>query len=177
MILTLAYFNGDLFIDSLTGSQPVQLSVQSKVTSLIGKHENEFLYLILGEMFAKEFLAGIAGHLPAAIPAPWKALYDKLFTTQTDGTTTFYYSVVANYVFNFYLRSLLSMTTTSGEGKAKIDGMENVSNWDKIIANWNSMVDQLWVVWDFLHDNAATYTTYKESEVDGFIGEKLTIFQ
>jgi Ni,Fe-hydrogenase I cytochrome b subunit len=153
-ILSTSYFIGELMVPNIQGSTVPALSVQSKITLLIDRWEVAFLRKMLGKAFADEFLTHAAD-----TSGIWHNLKDKIYITPTAPATA-YRSPVACYVYNFYLKSMLSVTTGSGEGKAKIDGSDSISSWQKIITNWNDMVDQIIELRQWLDDNASTYTTY-----------------
>lgn len=66
------------------------------------------------------------------------------------------HSVIANYVYYYWMRDKVSMTTGIGEAKAKSENASVVSPAYKMAKAWNEMVEEIWSLTNYL--TASKYT-------------------
>ena len=161
MIIDQSYFVGEINIPGT--DKP---DVQERLTWFIAKYEPVLLRALLGHTLYKAFLAGKgAGEVPGE-----QRFLDLLNGVEfSTGSRTEYWpgliqpgegygrSLIANYVYYWYMRDQASQTTAVGEAQAGTDGAARVSPALKMVRAWNEMsasIDELFV---FLSANMATY--------------------
>lgn len=157
-VIDTSYFFGELSI-----SQPT-----ATLQMLIDSRESELLTKLLGYELNKLYTAGIAAGSPAQ---KWLDLRDgKEYTTGggvltkwpglrfTVGTAK--KSLVANYVYWFYLLDNITFTTPSGQKKSELP--VNALPDHKMIRAWNEMVNWNFQLNTFLLNHTADYPEYAD---------------
>jgi hypothetical protein len=86
-------------------------------------------------------------------------------------TTTYKSSIIANYVYYYYMKNMVTQTAMIGEVKANAENAAMNTVGYKQVKNWNDMVRQVRLLWEFLknkRDNtgALVYPEFNMSQVD-----------
>lgn len=76
------------------------------------------------------------------------------------GLRSIQWSPIAYYVYYNVIRETNSTVTKLGVTQASHENSLPVAPSQKLCDAWNKMVDSLWIMDDFLRQNAASYTTY-----------------
>lgn len=162
MLIDKAYFIGDNDIPNTDYEE-----VDSAVSRLISTRETEYLQLMLGITTAEEFRLGL---LEDPIPAEWLALKDgaPAYISLMNGRATKWnglvgtslLSPIADYCYYWYLRSQVSQS--AGVGEVETDNLNStrVSSKRKQAETWNRMVEQNWILYDYLRCNQEAYPEY-----------------
>lgn len=151
MILDHSYFVGELLIPGISGTSPGHIAAASDLDWFIAKYENEYLCAILGEDFADAVITDM--DLDAG---------DRVYT-ELEGKIwddDFKLSPVAAYVYYFYWRNRITESTQMNEVRTFSENAVNQSGMDKMVFAWNTMVELSQHIWDYLIDNAETYTLF-----------------
>ncbi len=85
-------------------------------------------------------------------------------------------SMIANYVYYWYMRNGVSTTTGTGEAKNKTENAFAVSSADKMIRAWNEMVEQVWELSGYLNYSALMYTDWNPSMILRNVYRKINAF-
>lgn len=156
-----SYFFGDLSISQPTAT--LQMMIDSK--------EPEFLIKLFGYELYKNYAVGIAAGSPAQ---KWLDLRDgKEYTTASGALTkwpglrftvgTAKKSLIANYVYWFYLEDNITFTTASGQKKSDLP--INAGPDGKMIRAWNEMVNWNFQLHNFLTEHADDYPEYRTTVI------------
>jgi hypothetical protein len=158
-IIDTTYFHGDLAVGQLT-SAAVAAGLQWKIDQL----EPRLLIELLGYELYKSFIAlpnttrhqdilnGKEYTNRAGRVTKWFGLKRQV-TAAVDGPPAIaatYSSLIANYVYYYYTKQNNTFTTGAGEGKAKVQNMEQASPRRKLAKAWNDMVDDNCELVEFL---------------------------
>lgn len=165
MFLTIAYFQGDLYLPNQIKSESVGHSSTSRQTIgennlnwFIEKYETEFLIELLGYTLFQNFKTGIHAESPLKI---WTDLRDYLYR-ESNG---FYFSPAANYVFFFVSRRGRTQTAVQGEIKGTMSYAEIAEDSDKLVKVWNDMCDMVSCFnCDFLSKRWDDYKGYSDGK-------------
>ena len=162
------YFIGEINIAQLS-----QQAVRDNLTVFIGKREPEYLEKALGYAFYQEFLAGLTADVQK-----WKDIRDGAEYTNEDGftkkwkglTNTDKISPIANYIYYWFSRDLVTFSTGTGEKEGKSDNAGNTSSILKQTRAYNEMVDMTLQLQDFLLNKkddagALVYDTFDIDQV------------
>lgn len=150
-LIDTTYFFGDLSIAQITNE-----AVETSVQLLIKQREPELLIDLFGYELYKNYLAGVATE------QKYKDVRDgKEYTTRAGKlakwrglkNSTLSQSLIANYVYYWYLRDQASVTTGTGEKTAKAQNASNASPRVKMARAWNQMVKWNWELVEFLLSN------------------------
>ena len=170
--------------ESYFDSQLLQLPVTNDVIVTILREEIErnqedYLYLILGEKMAQDFIYGIRNVSNDAYSADGKWL-NLLFGKKNNANQQYYNnwfgfsnhqtidnvgstrrrSPFANYLYYNYVQSKLSVTTGIGEVLPKFENGTNMPSYDKMLRVWNDMVDLHLRMHAFIMSNIYDYPDY-----------------
>lgn len=162
------YFVGDLHIASLSNSL-----VLARLTSFITKYEGQLLQDLLGYPLYKAFKAVIDEADPAQ---KWKDLRDGVEYTDVNDRTrkwmglrdsTSKRSIVANYVYYWWLRDKASATTEIGEvtDKAEATQPAQESANVKMVRAYNEMVEWIAELIMFLNSKVDDYPEWEDADV------------
>jgi hypothetical protein len=66
-------------------------------------------------------------------------------------------SLIANYVYYWYMRKQATQTTTVGEVATKTENAVRTSPGAKMVRAWNEMVQWIWEMYDFIETRPADY--------------------
>lgn len=158
-----SYFVGELNIPSTANP-----SVLGLLNLFIAQHEEELLQSVMGYALWKAYRDGIAASSP---DAKWTAIRDGAEYTSLQGyarkwnglaDATKKKSLIANYVYYWYMRDKASLTTIAGEVDAKTDVAGPVSAATKMCRAWNEMVLMIEELVLFLQAKIADYPEFKE---------------
>lgn len=173
------YFNREINIPGV--EKPL---VSGPLSKFIKEYEPRFLQKALGYEFYTEFWAAMEA---GSSESMWTEIVEGgTFThcgklVKWDGlraSTELKESIIANYVYYFFMRDNVSMTTGIGEVKSKSENSASASAAPKMCKAWNDMVRQLHVLWNFLQyktddDGEKVYDTFDCNAVEhchfGFI--------
>ena len=144
------YYYSNTLIVGLGCDSEGQRAKTTEVESFSARYEKKFLRNVLGDDLYDAFIAGFTG-TPAA---KWTALADKLrdVTAKT--------SPIANYVWYKWQEQSQQLSTATGDKSATELNLIRSSNYRKYVNVWNAMCDQLDDFYEWLNDNAATYTEW-----------------
>lgn len=134
----------------------------------IDEHEERLLTDLLGYSLYKDYKAGIA----AGSPDPkWLAIRDGLEYTNragilskwrglkfTDGTAK--KSLIANYIYWHWMDNEQTITTGTGEKKAKNQNADHATPAYKMVSAWNQMVFWNWELIEFLLSKQSDYPSF-----------------
>ena len=140
MLINEKYFKGELVIPNLkSGGNGISSQIASSnlelLLSFIDKYERRFLVFLLGRDCADEFYKEIES---GELSGKWLDLKNKLVDE------TLKLSPIANYVYYWYRRDNVSITTGVGEMETDSDNSVRVSPALKMCRAWNEMVE--WVI-------------------------------
>ena len=168
MIIDHTYFIGERNIPG-TG----KLDVQERLNYFIAKYEPKLLRALLGDSLYAAYKAGIAAGTP---DAKWLALKNgktyqeangktKIWTgfTVVDGINKF--SLIADYVYFYWMRDNASQSTAIGEVRNLTKESKPVSPEDKMRNAWNSMAEWIWELAHFLNCHTEDYPQWLEHDV------------
>ena len=162
----------------------LQLPVTNEVIVTIIREEidrmqEDYLYTLLGEKMAQDFIYGIRNVNNDSYSADGKWL-NLLFGKKNNANQQYYYnwfgfsnhkaidnvgstrrrSPFANYLYYHYVQSKLSTSTGVGESAPKFENAINVTSYDKLIRAWNDMVLLHLRMHEFIMNNIADYPDY-----------------
>lgn len=160
MLIDATYFVGEINIPG-TGN----LSIQERLDIFIETKEEELLLTLLGYELYRDLTAGLTAEAPEQ---KWKDLKNgKEYNDTTGklrkwnglikGTPPEAYSLIALYVYYWWMRDKASQTTPIGEAENKSDTSDLVSPAVKMSRAWNEMsrwIDELFL---FLESNKDVY--------------------
>lgn len=155
------YFVGEINIPETSNA-----SVLERLNFLIAKYEDQLLRDLLGNALYAAYTTGIV-----VTPTP-----ESKWTDLRDGKAYTYASVdqywpgfrkastkqslIANYVYYYWMKDKASHTTAIGEVKDNTDGGQRVNPIYKQIRAYNEMVDQVRELVKFLNSNTSIYTEW-----------------
>ena len=148
-IIDASYFQGEIKIAQLS-----QLPVKENLDWFINRYEGEILDKILGYSLAARFKAGLAED---PISPEWEALLNGTLY-DVDGKTRSWMgfrnsrkaSLVANYVYFFYMRNEVTQTVGIGTVSPFGENSERQSPAPKMVRAWNEMLDYIEELYYFL---------------------------
>ena len=140
MLINEEYFKGEIVIPNLNSvgngiSSQIASSNLELLLSFIDKYEKRFLVSLLGRCCADEFYKEIE---KGELSGKWLDLKNKLVDE------TLKISPIANYVYYWYRRNDVSITTGIGGMETDSDNSVRVSSALKMCRAWNEMVE--WVI-------------------------------
>ena len=140
MLINEEYFKGEIVIPNLNSvgngiSSQIASSNLELLLSFIDKYEKRFLVSLLGRCCADEFYKEIE---KGELSGKWLDLKNKLVDE------TLKILPIANYVYYWYRRNDVSITTGIGEMETDSDNSVRVSSALKMCRAWNEMVE--WVI-------------------------------
>lgn len=150
MAIDTTYFVGEIHIAQL--SQP---AVRDTLALFIGKYSTQYLEIALGYEFAKLYAAGIAAD---TVEDRWTELkggaeynnrkgYLKKWTGFENSDKK---SPIANYIFFWSTKDNATFAAGMGEMEGKSDNAKVAGYAVKQSRAWNEMVEQTWLLYDFL---------------------------
>lgn len=148
MLINEEYFKGEIVIPNLksSGNAASRFVANSNVELLnyfIAKYERKFLVELLGVKLCNEFIAGLTGD----VSGKWEELKNILVDEQV------HESIIANYVYYWFMRNNVTTTTGVGEVETETDNSTRVSPSLKMVSAWNEMVDGVKSVAGWLSSN------------------------
>lgn len=157
-LININFFEGDLYIP-----QKSEPSVTAMLNRYIDKYEQEYFQKVLGYDLAEDFYGGL--------PAPAAPL-DKLLTGELfDGIKgkekwngflpSANISPCANYIWCKYMeRQMVTQSTGAGEKVIEMQNAMDANPIEKLVANWNDMVNQHLVLARYFLANAITFPKF-----------------
>ena len=148
------------------------------IVLFIDQYEPKFLKKALGLAFYNTFWAAITTN-PAPVAGRWYdivagATYYKngelrewLGLKQPDIKK----SVIAQYVYWYYMRNQVTQSTRLGEVLTKKENADTVAPGYKMVNNWNDMAEQVCSLWDYLlnkrdDEGSLVYPEFDKTQVD-----------
>ena len=140
MLINEEYFKGEIIIPNLNSvgngiSNQIAGSNLELLKSFIAKYEKRFLVSLLGKDCADEFCGEIEKE---ELSGKWLDLKNRLVDEALK------LSPIANYVYYWYRRNDVSITTGVGEMETDSDNSVRVPPALKMCKAWNEMVE--WVI-------------------------------
>jgi hypothetical protein len=170
-LIDTSYFYGDLSIAQITNE-----AVEANVQRFIKQYEPELLADLLGYELYKNYLAGVA------TVQKYKDIRDGKEYTNRAGklakwrglkNNSISQSLIANYVYYWYLRNEASITTGTGEKTANAQNASNASPRVKMTRAWNQMAKWNMELVEFLVSNQTDYpefiSYYGSCELDNLL--------
>jgi hypothetical protein len=159
-ITTHQHFVGDI---NIPNADPTKVG-EGGLTVFINKYEPKLLSECLGyKMYTDMKQAFDAG----AVSGVWFNLFagakytDKYGRANNwPGFTAVGFNLIANYVYCNWMENSATYTTGGGEKKTKSTNADNTNGVVKMVNAWNQMVELLFVMDDFIVQNAADYPDY-----------------
>ncbi|CAL7961479.1 conserved hypothetical protein [Gammaproteobacteria bacterium] len=163
-IVATSFFTGQLTIAQLTES-----SVLTNLTAMIDKLEPEFLEKLLGYPLYKLYKTWDGNAV-----GKYKDLRDGLEYENRFGKSTKWYgfkrssvlSPIANYIYYWWLRKEVSVTSGNGERKANSAASINMSSVNKQVRAWNEMVEWNKEFWEFMYIKQDIYPEFDILRID-----------
>lgn len=153
MLIDLTYFSGEILI-----AQRSQLEVQEDLSKLIAKYEKKVLTDLFGKDMYTAFIAGIEE--PSPLPK-WTNLKNGVAGEWMGLTNADKLSLIANYVYFFYMRKENLQTVGIGTVETKADNAHKSSPVEKYVRAWNEMVDWICELHAYILANASEYPDYE----------------
>jgi hypothetical protein len=155
------FFIGELNLPN-TGNTEMQLRLNRFIT----KYEDRFLTELLGYDLYKQLKTGLIAITP---DSKWTDIRDGAdFTFNglsynwqglvNDDTKT---SIIANYVYYWWMRNEATQTTAVGEVITKTENSTRISPATKMRSAWDEMVNGVWQLVRFLDANRSIYTGWR----------------
>ena len=113
----------------------------------LAKKEDAFLKLVMGEDLYAAYLL-----------TPTAARFVTLLAQLKDSAAKI--SPYADWTWYFWQRKNQTVSTGSGDKNITDSGMVSSVNVDNVCDVWNTMVDNLYIVWQWLDTNRASYTEW-----------------
>ena len=155
------------FYQELSIAQISQPEVAASLTAIIDFRENELLTRLMGYELKKAYDTGILANSQI-----FKDIRDGKEYTDSSGRLTKWVglaftvgtskkSLIANYVYYWYMRD--NYTFTTGGSEKKSPAVDSVSIDAKLVRAWNEMVAWNFALHNFLIDNADIYPEYENA--------------
>lgn len=140
--------------------------IASKVNGFINKYENKILDIVLGYPLRKQFLDGYTQPTPAD---KWVKLAEGADYTVNDKPTrwkgivnkTDKESLIALYVYYWYMRDSHTTTTNSGERMNKVENSDATTSSWKLSRAWTELREWVTDLYSYLNANKDIYDTTK----------------
>lgn len=162
MIIDLTYFYGALTIPQVASDQ----ATGDAVNFFIKEYEPKLLKALLGHALYSNLIAGLTADTQI-----YKDIRDGVEYTNrsqvlskwdglrfVDGTVKT--SLIANYVYYWYMRNNASTTTPSGERVITTENSMSTSPRYKMSTAWNKMVGEIYNLREFLLSKVVTYPDF-----------------
>jgi len=135
-IITYTDFKGEQTIADISNQ-----GVMENLQWFIEEYEPQFLNLLLGDVLAAEFVAGLVlvPVDPPTDPATYEPI-DPIWLALRDETEL--KRMLVCYIYYWYMENASTLTAGTGEVKAKNENSRSVSNWGKQVKAWNKMVQK-----------------------------------
>ena len=141
-LIDTTYFINEIVIPQLGAAS--NFTVDDVVNGLINKYETDILTKVMGVGFKSLYDAGIAANTQR-----FKDIRDGVIYQDASGQSFQWIgltggsnkdqSIIAMYVYYWYMRNKATTSTASGEGVLKVDTMQSISIMDKANRAWNEM--------------------------------------
>ena len=151
-ILTSDYFAGEISVSGISGLSVAALANKAVLDRFILKYEAKFLKKLLGDELYADFVRGWGA---GVVDQKWQDLADQLYDTVDK------LSIVANYVYFFYRRYLITVTTTGAEAESAYENSTPTSNNMKATQAWNEMSDGVDDFYSWLYYNNSEYSDWQ----------------
>ncbi len=179
-MIDLSYFYGKIAIPGIATDK----SVQREVEQLIAQYEKEYLEKVLGYSFKKLYDDGITADDQIYVDIRDGAEYNSQATgylTKWSGLkkTSPVSSPIANYIYYHYMKHNATVSTRTGGKVINQPTAVHIGDSEKAMFAWSDMVDENWVLRDFLRSQTDVYPDYRDTSND-FHGEmfrKINMFQ
>ena len=169
------FIDSTYFVGPLTIAQLGQPTVVSKLNDMIDQYQLELVQAALGYELAEKFLANIEDPAPEARFTDLKV--GKVFTTSYGRQAKWVgfqgtkkkaeYNPLTAYVFWQHENDLMQQTTGMGVVQANSENATVVNPAQKMSKAWNIMVENIWVLWEFMNANADIYPEFNLWDVAG----------
>jgi hypothetical protein len=158
-LIDTSYFIGPLLI-----GQSDQATVSTRLTQFIDRYEKEYFLNLMGYNFKKLYDAGIAAVTQKYVDIRdgkeytnrWGVLDKWRGLKETDPKR----SPIANYVYYWFERDTVTVTTGTGEVKPNQQNSRSIYAGNKMMTAWNEMVKWNWEFWNFMYSNQDTYPEF-----------------
>lgn len=178
-----SYFIGEI---NIAGTD--RLEVLDSLNALISKYESMFLRDVLGIELSNLFVAGLPYQFPTLLDQRYLYLRDGVAFI-VNGITYRWRgfveekndaikkrSIIANYIYYWYLRDVNTFQTPVGETSALTHNSVTDSPDVKMTRAWNEMVDGVSELRFFLQQNSIMYPEYQTVITPASYFQKLNIF-
>jgi hypothetical protein len=164
-LIDASYFVGELNIPDTSNQDTLE-----RLNFFIAKYEEELLRCVLGHGLYAAYKAGIQ---PADADQKWKDIRDGKDYTGQDGRAFYWMgltkdstkqSLIACYVYYWWMRDKASHTASIGETRANADGGERVSPGIKMARAWNEMARWAFDLFHFLNTNESSYPEWTNQD-------------
>ncbi len=149
-LIDYTYFFGDTLIVGLGCDSVAQQTKSTQVDNFSARYEKKFLRNVLGDDLYDAFIAGFVG----TPDAKWTDLANQL----RDATAKT--SPISKYIWYKWQQQNQQLATATGDKTATELNLVRSANYGKYVNVWNAMCDQLDDFYEWLNDNAATYTEW-----------------
>jgi hypothetical protein len=163
-LIDTSYFVGELNIPDTDNP-----NVAERLTFFISKYEEQLLRNVLGNALYAAYVAGIAAATP---DQKWLDLRDGKTYTDQAGKTKYWMgfrkastkqSLIAPYVYYWYQRDRVTITSGIGEVESNADNSSKVASpGRKMMRAWNEMADLVCDLVHFLNTKVDDYPQWKE---------------
>lgn len=149
-IISPSNFIGEINIPNLDSP-----GISSNLNGFINKYEPKYLKLVLGNKFADDFAAGL---LVDPIEQRWTDLKNLPELKEA----------IADYVYCFWIKNQVTMTTGTGEVKTKNENSTIVNPTQKMVRAWNEMVKDNIAVCEWLNEKSDVYPTWPKTGMETY---------
>jgi hypothetical protein len=150
--------------------------ISDPLCKFITEYEPRFLKKALGYEFYKLFNTALqssptSGRWYDLVVGADFYMGSTLYQWEGLKNTTLKESIIANYVYYYYMRDNITQTAILGEVKTNTENSSRVSANMKMVKAWNDMSRQVCILWDYLinkkDDNGnKVYPEFKTQDVD-----------
>lgn len=171
------FTDSSYFIGPLTLAQLGQPTVVAKLNDVIEMFEPELLQAALGYELYTDFIAGLNPGSDETIEQKWLDLRDGIeFTTLYDvkakwigfkGTNKKIYNPVTAFIYYKVVQDLTTQITGVGVAQATAENSVPANPAQKMTYAYNSMVENIWLLWEFLRANQDVYPQFNWYNING----------
>jgi hypothetical protein len=173
------YIDETYFVGALNIPNTDKDYVLQRLTSFIDTLELELLQDVLGYPLYKAFVAATGDYDPdasnASIDQKWLNILEGAEYTGRDNRLHFWKgllfeqgttprSLIANYVYYYWLKDNTTQTVGIGEATAKAENSDNASPMIKMVSAWNEMSEWINDLICFIDVHQDTYTEWCSSD-------------
>lgn len=158
MIIDVSYFQQDIILPETDVNKTYGKNLKDRIAAL----EPKFLIDILGYKMYNDLNSN-----QSATSGEWFELIDGKDFTDKYGNLNHWNGLgnktdnpIANFIYTKMIREKHSTVTTLGITKAAHENAQPSDPIEKVLPAWNTMVEVLWILDDFLRQNESLYPDY-----------------